>query len=234
VRRQGIRLAIPPMIAVTVMAFSAVAAASASAFSWGTKVAGATTNFTNGQTETVTPSIKPETVLRFVWTSGSTPVEMTATTLTSPNWKINQNGGAAESSGKLVFKGLKVVTPTTCVAPAVLETTELRSEVVGSVGLPSQLADRFTPASGELVASFKLGGTCAWAGTSLQLETSAGFYAERNSLGTFGVTQPLTFSPSIDETAGGNLFLGTNAFTLRGELTNTLSGPLIGKEWAAR
>lgn len=237
------------LLVVAAMAFSAVAAASASALTWATKTGGVVTKFTNGQEETVTPSIKAATEFVLEGTVGSTPIKISAKKLSGESTKIKQEGTAAKDSGKLIFSELKLSEPATCTPPEKITTSALKSELVtktkgalrtekelseGKEGqIPSGLTDKFQPAEGEVFASFKLGGSCAIAGTVIQVKTSKGLYAETNPLATYTPEQPLKFSPLINANAGGNLFTGANPAKLTGEGVNTLSGALAGKEWGA-
>lgn len=218
------------LVVVAAMAFSAVAAGSASALTWYTR--SPETAFTNGQEETVTPSATSGFVLE--GSVGSTPLKIEASTLTGESTKIKQSGSVAADSGRLIFKNLTVKEPATCTAPTEIKTTELKSELVPVAGLTSGLADKFLPVSGELFTTFKLGGSCAIAGTIIQVKTTKGVFGETNAVGVYATSQKLVFSPAINSTAGGNLFTGANAAKLSGQGANVLSGVNAGKEWAAK
>jgi hypothetical protein len=231
------------LVVVAVMAFSGVAAASASALSWYTvNPSTGTKEALPGATANVEPSVKPETVFTLVGVVGETPIEITASKLEGIETKITQSGTEAKDSGKLFFPlaGLKVVKPSTCTPPtAGITTTALNSVLVpktvgalrtkaelteGKEGrIPSGLTDKFLPASGEIFASFKLAGSCAIAGTVIQVKTTKGVFAETNPVGTSASPQPLVFSQGINENAGGNLFTGLKEATLTGSGQNVLT-----------
>lgn len=227
------RLCTVAYVSVLALALSGVAGGSASALTWATKSTGSVTKFVNGQEETVTPAIKSGTEFLLEWTVGSTPVEMAIKKLSGEATRIKQEGTVAKDSGKLIFSEIRLLEPATCTAPEKIRTNALKSELVESPALASGLADKFLPAEGEVVTSLKLGGSCAIAGTTVQMKTTKGFYAETEKRASYLVEQPLRFSPTINENAGGNLLLGTSPVRLTGEWVDRLSGTLAGREWGA-
>ena len=165
---------------------------------------------------------------------GTTPVELKATGIECIGAELKQVGTSAQATGKLNFTGVTFVTPSTCkvtaagsTSPAVtsIETNALTAEVYME-GTKSYV--KFTPTTGTTFAKFGIG-TCALATENIAV-TGSVFGLSPNATGVEEVSQPLTFSKEIEETAsgvsGGELKLGTKSAFLTGRVVNKVASGL--------
>jgi hypothetical protein len=157
-------------------------------------------------------------------------VKLKATEVVESEDAIEQEG---KGSGKLIFKSLSLVEPAGCTPPASITTNQLKFELVSVAGLNSKTALKFQPATGSVLTTFELKGSCGLAGKPIQLITTNGLFGETGKKGAYSVNQAVDFTPGINTTAGGNLLAGGNAAELTGNVEFMLTGPSnMSKEWA--
>jgi hypothetical protein len=228
------------LMAIAVMAFTAVAASSASAHVWTTG-----TKFTSGQKAAVTPFLKSKATLEGI-VSGLN-VKLSSEELVGSGTEIVQEGtgasGVAAATGKLIFKKLTLTEPAGCSPPTEVSTTALKGRIVTKPQpkekgkqeegtLLSGTGFTFTPASETvptLFATVTLTGSCAIAGTPFKVtttnskETLGGVCGETLEPGVLKTEQPINFTGTINKHCGGTLFTGGNPATLTGEAFNKLT-----------
>lgn len=229
-KHRGAKLGL--VLPLPLFALSASLADAASALTWVSGVGGIESSFTNGQEETVHAEMVPGTEFVLKGQVGSTPLTIKAKDLVSEEARIKQLGTTAAGSAKnLTFSEITLVEPKTSSAPLTISTGPVKSEIVEVPALTSGAAAKFLPETGTKFKSFKLSGSCAIAGTTIELSTSNGVFGEVEAKGMKKVRQPIRFSPTINSKAGGNLFTGANAAKLTGEGRGKLSGSLLRREW---
>jgi hypothetical protein len=129
------------------------------------------------------------------------------------------------STGALKFEGVTVEKPAHCeIAGGTLTTTPLFDEVVEkTVSGSTNTFDKFFPQSGTNFVTVTFAGSeCALKGDSAEIKGEV--YGESNSFGTAAVNQPLKFNTASNGIS--TLKLGTEAATLTGAATNTLTSEL--------
>jgi hypothetical protein len=197
---------------------SAFAAASASATTWSVSGSPLAEGKANGKT--VNASLKAGTTATLKGKLLGQEFVLHATTLSSENGLIYQEGSAAKDSGVLVFSGLSVEKPSpACEVASPIKTKPLASELTMDVGGSETAYDKFVPAEGLVFATITVKG-CAVAGS---YNVKGEVFGEGNEYGVEETPQPLNFSPAINASQGGSLTLGSNAAELTLEGENTLS-----------
>jgi hypothetical protein len=144
--------------------------------------------------------------------------EIKATTLECPSGDvIKQEGSNAIATGTLKFSGLTVVKPVGCKTNASITTKALTAKIYME---GTTTYTRFAPTEGETFANIPLT-ECAAEGT-YPVKGSV-FGQAGNETGVNATNQTLTFSGTINSTAGGSLTLGSNAATISGKANNELT-----------
>jgi len=161
--------------------------------------------------------------------------------------RIEQTGNgtteayAAEDFGRLVFTGVTVTEPAHCkVSGGAVTTNPLKSQLLMDKAKTGITFDRFIP-TGTNFATVKIEsdgtGTCGIAGSRVAKGAACGQAA--NETGTFATNQKLSFSATVDATAGNTedscelLFAGNPAH-LTGTVNNELAGANAGKSFGAK
>ena len=143
---------------------------------------------------------------------------------------IDESGNVELVDGKLEFTGMTVDTPAGCTIPSTMTTRTLSAELIMDPGGGTATFLRWKPATGETIAEFELGGTCALAGTPLRIKGT--ITSRLNNTGVSAVEQPATFSFAEQTTGGGSLKAGKEVATLTGKLGIKLSGANAAKKWS--
>jgi hypothetical protein len=214
------------MAIVASLAIAAFAAASASASHW--KVEGAKLAEGTANGKGVSAALKAGTTATLKGKLLGQEFVLTATTLSSSEGRIYQEGTESKDEGFLEFSGLTVDKPAGCGIESPIKTKALKSLLVDH-STSTHAYDKFFPAEGEVFATIKVTG-CAVAGSYNVKGTTFG---EGNVWGEEFVEQSLNFSPAINTTLGGALTLGTSAAELTLEGVNTLNGAEAGKKFGA-
>ena len=167
-----------------------------------------------------------------------TRISLTATGIKCLNAKIfNENTGktppvVGKDSGELEFTGVTVMTPPNCTVQGnKVVTKPLVSELYTDPSNTTIGFDKFEPATagGNFATVVVEGPSCSIAGN--RIAKGFVFGEGKNATGTSAVTQPITFSPTIDTTAGSALVFAGNPAHLTGQVINKLS---TGEEFSAK
>lgn len=168
-------------------------------------------------------------------TAGTLPLKLKATGVSCSSAKIyNQNaeGIMGLATAVLEFTGVSLVEPepTKCAASkAAIETKSLFGQLYMD-GSKSDL--KLTPTAGASAAigTFEITGAgCPVAG--IYKITGSVFGQEELETGHLAVTQNLSFSKTINETAGGSLLIGGKAASIQGGIGLSLAAPNLGAEF---
>lgn len=170
------------------------------------------------------------------------PTKLTATGVKCLNSTIfnmkSPETAVGTDTGELEFTGVTVSEPPNCsVEGGVVKTNKLHTELYMDSEHPEVALDKFQPdpftepPTTNFAVVHITGATCSVEGN----RPVKGFvFGEAvNHTGVKAVTQPLTFSPAIDETAGSALTFASNPAHLTGRAINKLSGANAGKNWWA-
>jgi hypothetical protein len=210
-KRIGIAL-VASLALAAVFASSAFATATTTNSFW--REAG--TKLSSGTTKAVKCSAAENFIL--AGTVAGAATEIKATTLECPSGDvIKQEGEHAIATGTLKFSGLTVVKPAGCKTNASITTKALTAKIYME---GTTTYTRFAPTEGEVFANVPLT-ECAAEGT--YPAKGSVFGQASNATGVEAVNQVLTFSGTINSTAGGSLTLGTNAATISGKANNELT-----------
>jgi hypothetical protein len=136
---------------------------------------------------------------------------------------IKQEGEHAIGTGQLKFTGVSVVKPATCKTPASITTNALTAKTYME---GTTVYTRFEPTTGETLATVEL--TECTAKGSYPVKGTL-FGRASSATETEATNQPLTFSSTIQSTAGGSLTLAGKAANVSGKSNNELvSGSAFG------
>jgi len=210
VKRLGIAL-------VASLALAAVFAGSASATATTTKSFWTTGGaaLASGSTAAVKCSAAENFILK--GTVAGAETEIKATTLECPSGAvIKQEGEQAIATGTLKFSGLTVLKPAGCKTNASITTKALTAKTFME---GTTVYTKFEPTTETTFANVPLT-ECAAEGT--YPAKGVVFGQASNPTGVEAANQPLTFSGTINTTAGGSLTLGTNPATISGKANNEL------------
>jgi hypothetical protein len=212
------------------MALFAVAAGQASAFTWTTEK-----SMTPGTTMAVGIEAFGPTELQ--GPVSALLVDITAGKVEAIEGKIAQTGketaGVATATGKLKYSELHLISPLGCGAPTSVTTTALKAEIAKAGSLFSEAGIKIRPASGTVLATITLTGTCALAGTPIKVTIPAGsfFCAEVEKFGTMAVRQEsFTSAPTNGVCGGASLETAGNLATLAGAAF-AFSLENLGQSW---
>jgi hypothetical protein len=150
---------------------------------------------------------------------GTTPIELQATGI-SCSGKLKQEGNNALAKGTLTFTGVTMTTPAGCTVPSSLTTEALTSKIYME---GTKVYEKFEPTAGASEPFLKIPITVCSLASSPKVFGSV-FGEAANATNVEATTQKLTFSKTINSTAGGELKLGTKAASLAGEVNNSLVG----------
>lgn len=139
--------------------------------------------------------------------------------------KIENSGGVAIGSGKLKFKGVKVIEPAGCTVASEITTAALSVTADWMSGTTNYL--KFVPSAGETTkfATFEITG-CALEGTIVSKGSL--FVQSQNTTGTQAVSQEVHSSETINTAAGGSFKVGAEKASLEANLIIRLSGTKAG------
>ncbi len=159
--------------------------------------------------------------------TGFGPLVFTGTGINCVEATIFNEGGAAKDAGELEFTHVTIngEIGTVCsVREEIVTTNPLDSELVMQSGSPEVVFDKFEPAEGRV--NFAVlhieGPSCPISGNRAVKGLVYGEAAYPT--GVEKSTQPLTFSATVDATAGSNLKIAGNPARLTGEVINYLPG----------
>jgi hypothetical protein len=191
---------------------------------------GPTPGTTLGEDLNVTASLAEHPLIgkkvTFGFTIAGSPVDFTAEEVECVGCKITNKevtstaGAIAYGEGKLKFKKATVMEPAGCtikgetgVAGEVITKTLIFHGDFMDTNSSQKAFVQFIPASGTTFAQYTVSGEACPISGSTNL-TGSIFGESRSSTGVFSKTQGLFFGPSVQETSGGSLKVGTAAAKL--------------------
>jgi hypothetical protein len=221
-KRLGVAL-VASLALAAVFASSAFATATTTNSHWNV----AETTLANGETREVKCSRDGAANFVLTGTVAGSPAKITATTLECPTGDvIKQEGEHSIATGTLKFSGLTVDEPAGCSTSASITTKALTAKILME---GTTVYTQFEPTAGATgtFASIPLTG-CAAEGTYPVKGTSCGLVTEQT--GMEKANQTLTFSETIQNTAGCSLTLASNPAQITGAANNEL---VSGKEFSS-
>jgi hypothetical protein len=163
-----------------------------------------------------------------------TPIILTATGVKCIERVIFNEGGSGKGTGKFELTGVTVSTPPKCtVSGGVIKTNLTETEAYRDKAEPKIGFLRFAPDAAAGVSNFAnvtlAGIECSISG--VKVIKGVVFGQETNLRGVQSVTQPLTFSTTIDETAGSAIEFAGNPARVTGNAVDRLAAPNAGKKF---
>ena len=163
----------------------------------------------------------------FATTVSGEAVVLHSTGINCEGCTIENSGSTAVGSGKLKFTGVTVEKPTGCSVASTIETNALSVQADWMIGTDNYI--KFVPTAGEEkgFATVTLTGASCPIATSIIPKGSV-FVQSANATGVQAVSQTVSSSKAINETAGGSLHVGTEAAWLEGSAAFSLTGEGAG------